>query len=134
MTGWFEQTGVILFVEHYERCVAFYRDVLKLPVEEEKPDLVRFGFGGAYLMVERGGWAHREGKSRAQNPTTLRFNVAEIDKAVAWLRTRGITPEVHRWEWGITANFLDPDGNHVELRDPFHAGAAVLRPAVKSPI
>ena len=80
MTGWFEQTGIILFVEHYERCVAFYRDVLELPIEEQKPDLIRFGFGGAYLMVERGGVAHAEGKSRAQNPTTLRFNVADIDQ------------------------------------------------------
>ena len=134
MTGWFEQTGIILFVEHYERCVAFYRDVLELPIEEQKPDLIRFGFGGAYLMVERGGVAHAEGKSRAQNPTTLRFNVADIDKAIAWLQAKGIAPQVRRWDWGITANFLDPDGNHVELRDPFHAGAVDLRPAIKSPI
>ena len=134
MTGWFEQTGVILFVEHYERCVAFDRDVLELAVEEEKPALVRFDFGGAYLMVERGGVGRAESKSRAENPTTLRFNVADIEEAVAWLRAKGVAPEVHRWEWGITANFLDPDGNRLELRDPFHAGGAVLRPAAKSPI
>jgi lactoylglutathione lyase len=120
MRDWFERTGIILFVEHYERCAAFYREVLELPVEEEKPSLVRFKFGGAYLMVERGGVARVEGKSRAESPVTLRFNVADIDVAVSWLRTRGVAAQVHRWEWGITANFLDPDGNHVEIRDRFH--------------
>ena len=106
MTGCFEQTGVILFVEHYERCVAFYRDVLELAVEEEKPALVRFDFGGAYLMVERGGVGRAESKSRAENPTTLRFNVADIEEAVAWLRAKGVAPEVHRWATTLAESWV----------------------------
>jgi lactoylglutathione lyase len=120
VTGWFEQTGVILFVEHYERCVAFYRDVLELAVEEEQADLVRFGFGGAYLMVERGGAGRPEGKSRAENPVTLRFNAADFDRAVKRLAEKGVAADIRHWDWGTTAHFLDPDGNRIEVRDPFH--------------
>jgi lactoylglutathione lyase len=120
VTGWFEQTGVILFVEHYERCVTFYRDVLELAIEEENPALVRFGFGGAYLMVERGGAGRPEGKSRAENPVTLRFNVADFDRAVKRFAEKGVAADIRHWDWGTTAHFLDPDGNRIEVRDPFH--------------
>ena len=58
---------------------------------------------------------------------------ADIDAAVARFRSKGIVAEIRHWNWGITANFLDPDGNHIELRDPFHP-APVLRPVTKSPI
>jgi lactoylglutathione lyase len=120
MTAWFERTGIILFTERFEAAIAFYREVLGLPVEEEQADLVRFGFGGAYLMVERGGAGRPEGKSRAENPVTLRFNVADFDRAVKRLAEKGVAADIRHWDWGTTAHFLDPDGTRIEVRDPFH--------------
>jgi lactoylglutathione lyase len=67
-------------------------------------------------MVETGGQASSEGKSRQQNPVTLRFNVADIEAAAAMLRARGVGVQV-RHRRRITGDFLDPDGNRCELRD-----------------
>ncbi len=80
-----QRTGVILNTENHEACVAFYRDVLALPVMFEKHEgdfrLTCLEFGGAYLMVETGGVARPEGKRIAENATKLRFNVADLEDA-----------------------------------------------------
>jgi lactoylglutathione lyase len=114
---WFVQPGVILFTEHYDACVAFYRDALKLPVVFDKGHLITLGFGSGYLMIEQDGVAADGSKSRAQNPTVLRFNVEEVDKAAEMLRGQGIAVEVRHWDWGITGQFRDPDGNLCELKN-----------------
>jgi lactoylglutathione lyase len=116
---WIERPGIILHTEHYEACVSFYRDTLKLSVEWERPELTTFGFGSGYLMVERGGSASPTVKTRTQSPVTLRFNVVDVEATAADLRERGVAVEVRRWDWGITGHFQDPDGNRCELKDPF---------------
>jgi lactoylglutathione lyase len=123
MAAWLARSGLLLFTENYAACIAFYRDVLELPIEEQQENLTRFGFGDAYLMVERGGVATAAAKSRAESPVTLRLNVEDIDPVVAMLRARGVAVEVRHWDWGVTGHFTDPDGNRCEVRDPFHAPA-----------
>jgi lactoylglutathione lyase len=123
---WIAQPGLILFTENYARCISFYRDTLGLPVIFSKDQLCALKFGSGYLMVETGGQAGSEGKSRQQNPVTLRFNVADIETAAAMLRARGVAVQIRRRDWGITGDFLDPDGNRCELRDhtaEFHSPA-----------
>ena len=108
---------MILFTEHYEACVRFYRDALGLPVVFDKGHLITLGFGSGYLMIEQEGVAVDGAKSRAQNPTILRFNVADVEAAASMLRERGIAVEVNHWDWGITGQFRDPDGNLCELKN-----------------
>ena len=67
--------GIILGTERFEDCVAFYRDILGLPVWYEKHQLVCLRFGDGYLMIETGGVAR---KSQAENTIMLRFNVDDI--------------------------------------------------------
>ncbi len=118
--SWFERSGLILFTENYREAVGFYRDVLELRVEEEKEGLTRFTFGSGYLMVETGGHAAADEKTRAQSPVTLRFNVFDVEKAAAMLRARGVPVTIRHWSWGITGHFRDPDNNRLELKDhPF---------------
>jgi lactoylglutathione lyase len=109
--------GIILGTERFEACVAFYRDVLELPIWYEKPGLVCFRFGDGYLMVETGGVARGGRKSQAENPTILRFNVDDVASASHALRQRGIQVDVEQHSWGIVGTFSDPDGNLCEFKD-----------------
>jgi lactoylglutathione lyase len=110
------QVGIILFTEHYESCVTFYRDQVRLPVTHVQATLTTFAFGTGYLMVEQGGVAARTGKSRSQNPTVLRFDVLDVQGAARTLRLRGVMVEICECEWGVIGVFLDPEGNRCELK------------------
>lgn len=110
------QHGIILFVEKYVECVAFYRDVLSLQVAHANESLTCFHFGSAYLMVEEGGKCSMAEKSRAQNPTVLRFNVSDLEAAAAELESKGCLVERLSFDWGRIAVFNDPDGNRCEMK------------------
>ncbi|NNF78803.1 MAG: glyoxalase [Rhizobiales bacterium] len=118
----FERTGVILCTENYVECVAFYQNALQLPVLEtldnEHSKLTTFKFGSdTDLMIEMGGTAIPDGKTLADNPVWLRFNVADVDEAAADLKTRGISVNIRREVWGTVGDFMDPDGNICSLRE-----------------
>ncbi len=118
----FKGNGLLLFVENYNECVAFYHDKLKLPIIfTEENVLTTFSFGGGYLMLEINGQASRNGKKElTTNPTVLRFDVdtANFDSTVELLKGHGISIEVASFDWGHTASFYDPDGNRCELYAP----------------
>ena len=113
----FDRTGILLLTENYAECVAFYKDKLVLPVMFATESLTCFNFGGAYLMVETNGRASLQGKTVEQSPVTLRMNVADIDDAIQHLREKGIKVQKEVFEWGVIANFHDPDGNVCQLKD-----------------
>ena len=117
----FERTGLILWVEKYDECVVFYRDVLGLRIMHQKREgdfaLTCFEFGGSYLMIETGGVAKAGPKTVEENPVKLRFNVADIETARKHLREKGLNVEIEHFNWGSTINITDPDGNHVGIRD-----------------
>lgn len=110
------QYGIILFVEKYEECVEFYRDVLALEVAYAKDSLTCFRFGSAYLMVEQGGRSSRQEKGRNQNPTVLRFDVTNLEAAAEALQGKGVSVERQSFDWGHIGVFTDPDGNRCELK------------------
>lgn len=118
----YTRTGLILCTENYEECVAFYSDVLGLPIlnalDNDHSKLTCFDLGGdSYLMVETGGTAIPAGKSLDQNPVWLRFNVEDVEQAAAELRGKGVDVKIRKEVWGTVADFMDPDGNVCSLRD-----------------
>lgn len=116
--------GIILFTQHFDACVAFYRDTLGLPVWFEKPGLVCLRFGTGYLMIETEGVAAPGRKSMAQNPTVLRFNVTDVRATAKLLEEAGVPVRITDYDWGTVGTFVDPDGNTCGLKDaddPFFA-------------
>lgn len=109
--------GIVLGTKRYDACLAFYRDILGLPVWYEKPGLVCLRFGDGYLMIETGGVAHDGRKPNAMNPTMLRFNVTDVVDVAARLQARGVDVTVKTFDWGTVGTFHDPDGNACELKD-----------------
>ncbi len=118
----FERTGVILCTEKYDECVAFYSEVLNLPVieslddEHSKLTVLRFG-EDTYLMVETGGKAVPSGKDLIQNPVWLRFNVKSVEDAAAELLDKDIDVQIRKEVWGTVGDFRDPDGNMCSFRE-----------------
>ena len=113
--------GLVLPVADYTGCVAFYRDVLDLPVlfQLDRADsvLTAFDLAGAYLLVEPGGIAKTPETFPDDAQVRLRFNVADLDAAIAELRGKGVTVDRLDRAWGSVGLFRDPDGNLCQLRD-----------------
>ena len=116
-----QRYGIILNVENYYECVAFYRDVLDLKVLFSKIEgdfkLTCVEFGAGYLMIETEGFAEPNGKSIKACPSKLRFNVADIHASMKRMKHFGIPTELIESEWGSTINIYDPDGNRIGIRD-----------------
>lgn len=113
--------GLILNTECFDACVSFYRDLFELPVLFEKQaddsKLTCLAYGDGYLMIEQGGRAIEGGKSPEQGSAKLRFNVSDIEQALADVRAWGIEAEIEETSWGRTIHLHDPDGNRVGIRD-----------------
>ena len=109
----FTQAGIIFRTEKYEVCVAFYRDVLRLPIlfQLSRVDsiLTSFDLGSTYLMVEPGGPAPSHRKSLDQSPITLRFNVVDVEKTAVALEACDVTVNRRQSE---DSRFLIP--RHIE--------------------
>jgi lactoylglutathione lyase len=112
------RSGIILYVEHYDQCVSFYRDQVLLPVEYVKETLTCFTFCASYLMIEQDGVSNSTEKTIAQNPTVLRFNVSNVKTSADELRKRSVAVEELTFDWGKIGVFIDPDGNRCELKNP----------------
>ncbi len=112
------EAGLLLFTEQYEKMVAFYRDVLALPLRADKSFFVVFSWGYSYLLIEPYVAGHRvQPPKLGQAPHVLRLNVFDLDQTVAELRNKGVAVSVESFDWGTVATFVDPDGNVLELKD-----------------
>lgn len=111
-----KETGIILFCEDYEAAVKFYAEQLGLPIRERGESLSTLDFGGSYLMLEDKGVASDREKTRAQNPTVLRFHVDDFDASVEELEARGVHVQVQHFRWGTIGVVIDPEGNRIELK------------------
>lgn len=116
-----QRYGIILNVENYDECVAFYRDLFGLRVMFSRVEgefkLTCLAFGEAYLMIETEGHAEPGGKDLTQSPAKLRFNVSDIDAALARIKAHGIEAGITKRAWGSSIDIHDPDGNRVGIRD-----------------
>jgi len=111
-----KETGIILFLENYEENVKFYIEKLGLDLRERKDGLSKLNFGGSYLMIEDSGVFSRTEKTRAQNPTVIRIEVQDFDETVREIEDRGVSIQVHKFNWGTIGVIIDPEGNRIEIK------------------
>lgn len=113
---------VSLNVADVAAAVRFYRDVLGLR-EIPRPD---FGFPGAWLEAGSAQIHLMEVEEhRAPEGQHFALRVADIDRAVAELREKGVevSPPAAIPGAGRQAFLRDPSGNLVELNQPDAPGA-----------
>lgn len=106
---------VYYWVTDMDRAVAFYRDVLGLPLlRQDGPSWAVLDAGGIRLALH----GTLEDRPMETGGATAVFRVDDLDVARAGLEERGVTFEERAGEVeGLArfATFLDPDGNRVQI-------------------
>ena len=115
-------SGLILVSEQPERLADFYRDVLGLPLAEE-----RHGDTALHWACELGDVhfaihpvADYIGEPTATGAVKLAFMVFDLTRLVQWLESRGIALCYPPAELGTQSRITairDPDGNLIELTE-----------------
>jgi lactoylglutathione lyase len=110
MTVQAPQSGLVVFVEQYSQCVEFYRDLFRLTVLMEKPNITSFLWGQLYFQIE-------DSVTLGIPPTRnliLRQNVSDVRARQQALSQQGIALQVEEYDWGVVGYIFDPHGNKVE--------------------
>ena len=123
-------TAVVLFVQDFPKCLAFYRDQVGLEVVQEEPHFAAFKMFDqdfALLTLENGAdmvgldVESFEAQTGRGDRAMLCTRVDDVDKAYETLRARGVvfTKAPVDQFWGIrAAYFRDPEGNIWEIAHP----------------
>jgi len=119
---------IIVYVSDMNRSVAFYRDVLGLPLKFESPDWTEFATGTTTLALHiASAPASPPPSEKGAQPAgrcDLGFSVADCDKAHAELSAKGVRfvmPPSQRPGEGIRlAVGLDPDGLSLGFAQHMH--------------
>jgi len=118
---------LLIPVDDFERGIAFYRDVLGLPLLfAAPPQMAFFMCGGIRLLV-----GVVPPGQKAQRGATIYFRIKDIDAVFSTLNAKGVqflasphvvnrTAQAELW----LAEFTDPDGNQLALMSEVAVGAA----------
>jgi catechol 2,3-dioxygenase-like lactoylglutathione lyase family enzyme len=115
-------SGLILVSEQPERLADFYRDVLGLPLAEERHDGTALHWacelGDVHFAIHP--VEDYEGEPTATGAVKLAFMTFDLAGLVQWLETRGVPLCYPPTEFGTQSRITairDPDGNLVELTE-----------------
>ena len=100
---------IVFEVDDLDRSVAFYQDVIGLPLHSRGPEEAWFRAGEQFLGVFKKG---REGGGEH-----FAFRIAEedIDRAKQQIEAQGCQAETLDYSGGPSVYVRDPDGNKIEL-------------------
>jgi len=106
---------VYLYVSDMERSLAFYRDLLGVPLAGDG-DWQEATLGGTRFALHKS----HEGIGKLSSGTIhVSLEVADVDAAAERMRGAGIdAKETMRDEWGAAVQVVDPDGYELYLYQP----------------
>ena len=108
---------ITLWVNAYDDYLAFYRDMLELPLENADENFAQFATQGTKLYL------HRLGNSSPlrSHAVEIHFEVPDVVDAYRKLLEKGVkfdrTPANMPWGTRMTA-LRDPEGNAIEIVGP----------------
>jgi lactoylglutathione lyase len=106
---------VYLYVSDMERSLAFYRDLLGIPLRGDG-DWQEASLGGTRFALHR---AHAGVPELSAGTIHVDFEVNDLSEATERLRAAGVeVKETMRDDWGAAAEVLDPDGYGIYLFQP----------------
>jgi lactoylglutathione lyase len=122
----------MVVVSDMDRSVAFYRDLLGIPLKFQSPDWTEFLTGTTTLALHGGG--QKSTQPPVGDPTKLAgscsigFNVDDVDKTYEELKAKGIPfvmPPTQREGEGIKLTVcIDPDGLPIAFAQTVQGAAA----------
>ncbi len=112
--------NVILAVKDIDKSIAFYHDIIGLPIKNQRRSWVDLGTSGALLSLHPASLTAEHIGSSIDNGITIGFLVGDVKSSVAELKQKGV--EIYRdiveRDAGLNAVVLDPDGYLVSLFEP----------------
>lgn len=111
---------VHLLVEDWPMALAFYGELLGLPIEQQidEEQWVSFDLAGGRLVVTGGGVASDRAKGADRNAFVPNLECEDIEQTVADLEGRGvpfIVPLSTNPDGYKLATLVDPEGNRMQL-------------------
>ena len=110
-----------IHVEDLTASIAFYRDVLGLPLLGQGEEWAHFDAGeGTLLEVFTGGKSTSEPKRPDQQSIVVGLRVEDLHRAVTELKQKGVRfiPEAGgEFEGTRWAHFFDIEGNRLEVKE-----------------
>jgi predicted enzyme related to lactoylglutathione lyase len=109
-----------VYVRDFARALAFYRDVLALPLRfaDEKFGFASFATAGAGFTIAKVDEADPQQRGLAGRHTGIAFGVDDLEKTYQAWRAKGVAfplpPTKQPWG-GTLAQLADPDGNLLTL-------------------
>jgi len=112
--------NVILAVKDLDKSIAFYHDLIGLPIKNQRRSWVDLGTSGALLSLHPASLTAEHIGSSIENGITIGFLVGDVKSAVDELRGKGVKVyrEIVEREAGKNAVVQDPDGYLVSLFEP----------------
>jgi lactoylglutathione lyase len=106
---------VYLYVSDMERSLAFYRDLLGIPLAGDS-DWQEATLGGTRFALHK---THKGIGLPSSGTIHVSLGVADIDAAVERVRAERVeVKETMRDEWGVAVQVIDPDGYEIYLFQP----------------
>lgn len=112
--------NVILAVKDLDKSIAFYHDIIGLPIKRQRRSWVDLGTSGALLSLHPASLTAQHIGSSIENGITIGFLVGDVTSAVEELKSKGV--RIHRdvvaRDAGKNAVVLDPDDYLISLFEP----------------
>ena len=118
-------TTLRVLANHFDQAVAFYRDILRIPIRADAGAYVAFDVGGFELgiysreLMSQIVSSMPEESLGSSDSLLINLEVDDLVTTVASLQERGVTfeTEIHdQLDWGMRVVHLrDPEGNLLEL-------------------
>ena len=112
--------NVILAVKDIDKSIAFYHEIIGLPIKNQRRSWVDLGTSGALLSLHPASLTAEHIGSSIENGITIGFLVGDVKSAVEELRAKGVTilREIVERDAGKNAVVLDPDDYLISLFEP----------------
>ena len=113
---------ICVFAENFDESVLFYRDILGLKedISRSTKNFHALKAGETYIGIERNGFRKNGEKTKAENAILLQFkaeSLEELQSLTEQLENKKvhILKKLVVTDYGTFTNFLDPDGNKLEI-------------------
>ena len=115
--------NVILADKDIDKSIAFYHDLIGLPIKNQRRSWVDLGKSGALLSLHPASLTAEHIGSSIDNGISIGFPVGDVKSAVEELKSKGVTiyRDIVEREAGKNAIVLDPDDYMVSLFEPTFA-------------
>ena len=112
--------NVILAVQDLDKSIAFYHEIIGLPIKNQRRSWVDLGTSGALLSLHPASLTAEHVGSSIENGITIGFLVGDVQSAVDELKSKGIKiyRDVVEREAGKNAIVQDPDNYLISLFEP----------------